>query len=99
VFGCLYICAGIFLCLFSLTQPGSEYSRVSSFVQAGLFLLAGAGVLQGWDETVSILWLTAVLGGVGTIARGLIPLDILAELITVASVVWYQEVGRRLNAR
>lgn len=59
-------------------------------VQGLLFLTTGLAILGKKKSAITLVWVTAILGAVGTIARGLVALEIIAEIATVAFAIWFQ---------
>jgi hypothetical protein len=93
LFAWLYIIAGVFV--FGLGMHAQmQIEPVSLWlvliVQGLLFLTTGFAILGKKKSAITLVWVTAILGAIGTIARGLVLLDIIAEIATVAFAIWFQ---------
>lgn len=89
----LYIIAGVFV--FGLGMHAQMQSEPVTLwlvliSQGLLFLTTGFAILGKKKSAITLVWVTVILGAIGTIARGLVPLDIIAEIATVAFAIWFQ---------
>ena len=92
-FAWLYIFAGVLvfgLGMHAQMQSGPITLRLVLIAQGLLFLTTGIAILGKKKSAITLVWVTAILGAIGTIARGLVPLDIIAGIATVAFAIWFQ---------
>lgn len=97
LFAWLYIIAGVFV--FGLGMHAQIQSEPVTLwlvliVQGLLFLTTGQAILGKKKSAITLVWVTATLGAIGTIARGLVPLEIIAEIATVAFAIWFQRTSQ-----
>lgn len=99
IFALLYIAGGILVFALGMhsAMQGERVSLWFVLISQGLlFLAAGFAILFKKKSATTLVWVTVILGGIGTIARGLVPLDILGEIATVIFALWFQRISQAL---
>ena len=101
LYGYLYIVASAILLTVALLEKNSGGTRnatvtLTAFFQAGLFGVTGWSILTGHRWALTLVWVATVLGAIGVLFRGLIPLDLLLWLTSLGLAVWYTRKWRLL---
>jgi hypothetical protein len=60
-----------------------------SILQGLVLLAAGQAILRQEPKAVLWVWVSAVMFGLGVLARGIIPVDLLTWFLIVAFAVWF----------
>jgi hypothetical protein len=104
IYGCLYIVAAAILLTIAIVDatnggtPGPIVA-LTAFFQAVLFGLTGWSILTGYRWAVTLVWVATVLGGIGALSRGFIPLDLLLWLTSLGLAIWYTQKTRSIALR
>lgn len=97
IFGSLYVSAGVLVFILGIGaqvngEPETRWLLLTA--QGLLFGVTGIQILSKDKSAVTLVWVTAVLGAIGMIARGLVPLDIVGEIGTVIFAIWFQRISQ-----
>jgi Ankyrin repeats (3 copies) len=101
IYGCLYIVAAAILLMVAIVgmntgRTTSLTSALTAFFQAVLFGVTGWSILKGHRWAVNLVWVTTVLGAIGVLFRGLVPLDLFLWLTSLGLAIWYTRKRRSL---
>lgn len=66
-------------------------SRLAAVAQSAFWLALAYGLTSGDRRTVALLWVLVVASGLGTLLRGLVPLEILAWFLNLGFTLWYRK--------
>lgn len=103
IYGYLFIVAAAILLIVAILEmnSGGTHSPIvalTAFFQAALFGVTGWSILAGHRWAVKLVWVTTVLGAIGVLFRGLVPLDLLLWLASLGLAIWYTR-KRRSSVR
>jgi zinc-ribbon domain len=76
-----------------LPSPGAArpIGTASAIGQGALFLATGLSIIRRRTVAIRLVWASTILGGLGVVLRGFIPLDLIAWLVTVALARWFSK--------
>jgi len=111
VLGWVYVAAGVVLVLAALATlttstdvtPAATASSTkpmglaAAAFQGLLFLATGLAVLRRKKIAVKLVWTVTVLGAIGVVLRGLIPLDIALWVVNLGIARWFATKAPQLN--
>lgn len=104
IYGYLYVVASAILLIGAVLEMNSGGARaatvaLTAFFQAVLFGVTGRSILTGHRWAVALVWVATVLGAIGVLFRGLVPLDLLLWLTSLGLAVWYTKKTRSIARR
>jgi len=68
---------------------GSDGSPVTAVAQAAFWLALAVALFQNHQKAPTLLWVLVVLSGLGTLLRGLRPIEIMAWGLNLWFTIWY----------
>ena len=83
----------------SLSAHAQSIGTASAMFQGLVWLATGLAILQRRLIAIRLMWVVVILAGLGVLLRGIVPLDLLMWILSVAIAKWFSTKREFLSER